>query len=505
MAHAGAVTPAGEPRMNNGNGMSEILMSRLVANAFTMRNRMLDRMMGSLDPRRNYDDECGYPHDNPGPATYQELYDREPIASRVVDVYPRETWIAAPQVYEVEDTDVETPFETAWNELDRALRGGSLYQCEEGSPVWEYLSRADILSGIGHYGVVLLGLSGSDGLEAPAFTPGKAQAARQLLFMRVFPESMAAVSKYDTNPGSPRFGLPEAYNLTFANPSSSGATGGQQQTVHWTRILHIADNLGSSEVFGTPRMQPVLNRLLDLRKVYGGDAEGYWKSCILRIFFESKEGDVDLDIESLKEAFEQSENGTQRMMALLGMSAKTIAPSMTDPTAHISIQLDAICIKLGIPKRVFMGSERGELASTQDSQAWNDRIRARQHGYVTPRIIVPFVDRLIALGVLPAPSEGYSVYWPGLDALSEEEKAKIAKTRMEALGLYVEKNVESVVPLGDALTKVIGFTEDEAESMVEQSLDRMAEEETRAAEVEEEVNARLADERAIQGVAGVVG
>jgi hypothetical protein len=245
-----------------------------------------------------------------------------------------------------------------------------------------------------------------------------------------------------------------------------------------------------------------LNRLLDLRKVYGGDAEGYWKSCILRIFFESKEGDVDLDVESLKDMMENMENGVQRWAALTGLSPKTITPTMTDPTAHISIQLDAICIKLGVPKRVFMGSERGELASTQDSQAWNDRIRARQHGYVTPRIIVPFVDRLIALGVLPAPSEGYSVYWPGLDALSEEEKAKIAKTKMEALGLYVEKNVESVVPLGDALTKVIGFTEDEAESMVEQSMERLAEEETRAAEVEEEVAARVEAETKLMGVVG---
>jgi hypothetical protein len=349
--------------------MSEILMSRLVANAFTMRNRMLDRMMGSIDPRRNYNDDCGYPENDPSPEQYQRFYDREPIASRVVDAFPRETWIANPEVYENEDPEVTTPFEKAWGEVNRSLRGGSLYQCEEGSPIWEYLSRADTLSGIGHFGVLLFGLSGGESLESPAFTldkEGKAvatSAGRRLLFLRVFPETVATVAKYDTNASSPRYGLPETYSLTLANPTDPNSSGGRQQTVHWTRVQHIADNLGSSEVFGTPRMQPVWNRLLDLQKIYGGDAEGYWQSCLPRLFLESKEGDVDIDTDAIKDGFEHMSNTGQRWMALLGMNAKLIAPSMTDPTAHISIQLDAICIKLGIPKRVFMGSERGECRS----------------------------------------------------------------------------------------------------------------------------------------------
>jgi hypothetical protein len=94
------------------------------------------------------------------------------------------------------------------------------------------------------------------------------------------------------------------------------------------------------------------------------------------------------------------------------------------------------------------------------------------------------------------------VYWPGLDALSEEEKAKIAKTRMEALGIYVEKNVASIVPEVDALSKVIGFTEDEAAAMMDDRMEHLAEEETRAAEVEEEVAARVEQETKLMGVVG---
>ena len=47
----------------------------------------------------------------------------------------------------------------------------------------------------------------------------------------------------------------------------------------------------------------------------------------------------------------------------------------------------------------------------QDAQAG---AKERQEGYLTPFVIRPFVDRLIALGVLPTPEEGYIVFWPDL-------------------------------------------------------------------------------------------
>ena len=38
-------------------------------------------------------------------------------------------------------------------------------------------------------------------------------------------------------------------------------------------------NLTSSEIFGVPRMQSVLNAILDIRKIRGAAGEGYWRSC----------------------------------------------------------------------------------------------------------------------------------------------------------------------------------------------------------------------------------
>jgi hypothetical protein len=115
-------------------------------------------------------------------------------------------------------------------------------------------------------------------------------------------------------------------------------------------------------------------------------------------------GDVTIDSDDVRDQIENYINSLQRYLALTGMSAHTLAPQVSDPSSQIDKHLEAICIQLGIPKRVFMGSERGELASSQDDASWNDRLKARQNGYITPRIIVPFIDRLISVGVLPEPN-----------------------------------------------------------------------------------------------------
>jgi hypothetical protein len=65
----------------------------------------------------------------------------------------------------------------------------------------------------------------------------------------------------------------------------------------------------------------------------------------------------------------------------------------------LEAQLDYMAIALGVPKRVFMGSEQGELASSQDSKSWGKRVIKRQNEYLTPMLIRPFIDRLIAMGV----------------------------------------------------------------------------------------------------------
>ncbi len=468
--------------MPNSNGnrygglVDPLMLNELhqVVNAQTTLRSRLSKAME--DPRRSIDDDCGYPKtEQLGPEDYKAAYDREAIATRVVDVLPRETWQSQPTVIEDDDPDKETEFEEGWKAVAQQLQGGeeSWFEGEEGNPIWSYLQRLDEMSGIGMYGVMLLGTDDGKELNMPL----KGKEGRKLLYLRVFDESLAPISTYDDDPKSNRFGQPIQYNLTFNDPreGSRFGMGGASVTrqVHWSRVIHVADNPGTSEIFGVPRMRPVWNRLMDLRKLYGGSAEMYWRGAFPGISFETHPqlgGDVSIDNDDFKDAVEQYSNTLQRYIISMGMSAKVLSPTVSDPTAQINVQIEALCIQLGIPRRIFVGSERGELASSQDERAWISRLVYRRHYHVTPRVIVPFANRLIQIGVLARP-EKYSVVWPELGGLDQSQQATIAVQRTEAMAKYVGGNLEAFITPMDFLTRVLGMESAEAEAMIEATLD----------------------------------
>lgn len=422
-----------------------------------------------MDRRRNLDDECGWPRDEPSAHEYKDLYDRFEIAARVVEIYPKESWQVTPTIYESEDPEVITPFEASWDSLGAQLRGKSWFAEEEGSVIWDYMIRADILSGIGQYGVILLGLG--DG--QPLNTEAKRRDKMPLLYMRAFPESLAPITSWETDKYNRRYGMPHTYQITFNDPkdrqSGLGVTTGTVD-VHWSRIIHIADNLGSSEVLGVPRMRPVLNRLLDIRKLYGGSAEMYWKGAFPGLSIETLPqlgGDVDVDDDAVKDEMEGYFNGLQRYMRLTGMTAKTLTPTVVDPSPQIEKHIEAICIKGGYPVRIFKGSERGELASTQDDDAWNDRLKFRQLTHNTPRVIVPTVDRLIQVGVLPEPKESLKAEWPDLTSKSDNEKAEVGTKRTTAFAQYIAAGGPEYIAPVTYFTLFLGFSDEDALSLAE--------------------------------------
>lgn len=465
--------------VSDSNGRAQQLaMQMLVDNAVMSRRAFFEQ---AQDRRRSIDDECGYPKRGTITAEdYRFFYDRFGIATRVVQVLSDESWLTQPEVFEDEDPETETEFELAWKTLDKQLHGTSWYQDAEGSPVWEHLHRADVLSGIGSYGVLLLGLDDGKELRDPVEGIDESgrkvgnSTGRQLLYLRAFDESLVEIPAYEVDRANPRFGQPTKYNITFNDPreQQSGRAGVDTTTteVHWSRVIHLADNLGSSEIFGAPRQRPVYNHLMDLRKLYGGSAEMYWKGAFPGLFFGTHPEFPEVKVTSAsKDAIEQYQNTLQRYLAIPGVTAESLAPQVVDPTPQINVHLEAICVQLKIPKRILLGSERGELASSQDKGTWNDRLQARQLGYLTPRVIVPFADRLITIGVLPEP-KGYSVVWPDLDSLTEQEQATVAVQRTEALAKYVLGNVNILVPPAEYLTEVLGWSAEKVESILESAM-----------------------------------
>lgn len=480
--------------------MNKEIERLILANAMLTRIR-LHKALGGGGTRKDVYQESDLPDNSLlTPQFYKELYDREGIATRVVRVLPMESWAVQPAVYEDENEETETDFEAALKEIGRNLRGGSLYEGgDNNNPLWELCLRADILSGIGSFGVILLGIDDGLPLSEPAegveergsgvatqnysltYNAKSNNPTRKLLFVRAFDESLVTVARYETNPNSPRYGHPVIYTVTLNDPADVRSGIGLPTAtvnVHWSRIVHIADNLGSSELFGVPRMRPVINQILGIQKISCADPEMHWANAFPGLSLETNPqlgGDVRIDLEALKDMTEDYREGLQRVLFLAGMQAKTLSTTVADPTSHINTQIQLICIQLEIPQRIFMGSERGELASTQDKGTWNERMASRQANYLTPRIITPVIDRLINLGVLPTP-EKYKVWWPSLTTQTEAERYTVAGLKVDLMAKYLQGGVESLYTPMDFLTRIVGETQDDAESILQNAMDAIKEE-----------------------------
>jgi len=448
--------------------VGQIIMSHN-AQASWRRQAILDM----LNPQKDIDFECGYP----GTITiehYKEMYEREGLAERVVRIMPVESWALDPKIMENRQSE-DTTWEKSWIDLERNLN------------LFHYLRRIDELSGIGQFGILLYGLN--DGAKdfltpVPGFNPvtGEVDESKnkglELLYLRPFDQSVVKIKKREENKSSPRYGFPTEYEVLLTNDESDddNQLAGNPLMIHWTRVQHVADNRKVSEFLGVPRMRSVFNRLLDIRKILSGSGEMFWKGAFPGFSLEtdSKNPDVAIDYDSVDDEMEKYANSLQRYIALENLHINQLEIQVADPKPHLDAQIRYIAITLGIPFRVFMGSEQAHLASGQDVKTWNKRVSTRQKEYLTPCLLRPFIDRLMDYGVLER-TEEYLVEWPDLNAPDNKEKADIAKIETETLASYTASGVYQIVPPKEFFTHIMKRTPEEVELLDVASLDYIKE------------------------------
>lgn len=436
------------------------LLEQFMRNATTSRRAGLERLL-NLDKDINY--ECGYPQ-TIDITDYKAMYDREGVGNRVVRLLPSESWAMLPVIEENQDSE-ETEFEKLFKELEKKFH------------LFHYLSRIDILSGIGQFGILLLGINDGKQLYQPVsgINPDTGEKIGdnkyELLYLRPFDESVVTIKTKEENVTSPRYGLPKTYSVAFVD-DSTGATNIATKTIHWTRVLHVADNRDVSEITGIPRQKPVYNRLLDLRKIVAGSGEMFWKGGFPGMALKLGEGaaaPTGDSLTDLRTQIKDYQDGMQRWLSLENIEVQELKPQIADPEPHVKVQIQYICITLGIPYRIFMGSEAAHLASTEDKDTWNKRIKERQENYLSPLLIRLLIDRLIIFGVLPEVEE-YFIQWPDLGAPGEKEVAEIAVRKTEALAKYVAGSVDEMFPPKEFLMMIMGMNGDDANAVIDAAM-----------------------------------
>lgn len=452
---------------NGTNGSLNLNAEDLLAlnRALTVRRSSLAKRAGSqYSGDRDLYDEFGY-NTNPSFDDYLARYHRQGMAQTLVDAPARTSWRGGIDIVDQEDGD--TAFENDLTEVDDAVN------------LYSTMARADRLAGIGQYAVILIGYEGNTDFSQPV----NENAENSIEYVEVYKQGDVRIKNYVQDKFDERYGQPNEYEIDLASQSSSidndsTADIGIGTEVHWSRVIHVpSDPVMEDEVFGTPRMEKVLNRLYDLEKVIGSSAEVWWKNAD-----PGKQINIDEDfsltddaIDDLEQQLEEYDHSLRRWIRTQGADIEQLTAQIESPAETFDTIISDISASTNIPKRRLTGNETGERASEQDERIWHGHISERREDHVEPYLIRPMIDRLVGHGVISGPSnDGYTVEWPGLREQSEQEKADVALAKSKA--------VKNVAPGGDPsmlmarddiLEKVLGIdpsslSEDQAEQLMEE-------------------------------------
>lgn len=378
-------------------------------------------------------------------ADFAFKFQRADIASRIATAYPDATWSNPPEIIDDPDNQDETEFETAVKDLITKFK------------IWHYMSRADVLSQLGRFATMVMGVTNSGDLKE------KRKNNSKVAYLMPYGEVNCKIHSFVNDPTNERFGKPELYEITIVDVASAVAqtstanapNGGRTVQVHHSRVLHFAERLLDNDVYGRSILEPIYNRLEDLEKIVGGSAEVYWMNSRGGLNLNADKDTKLGDPEKLREAAEDYVNQLTRVLRTQGIDVKPIKFETPSPEHQFEAVISLISGSTGIPRRILLGAEAGQVASTQDDDNWFSRVDERRKAHSEPMMVRPMIDFFIETGDLPNPKDGkYIVKWPDLVSTSDEKKADIAVKKAQAISAYVN------APGGDLLVTPKQFVEE---------------------------------------------
>lgn len=336
----------------------------------------LSRLAGMMfDGKRKLYDVFGYPQN----LTYSHLlakYQRQDIASRVVDMPPEEMWAHPPELTEMRGV------KDKWDDFIAK------------SQLWQRIIQADKLLSFGSFAVLWVGMRGNPEVPAPNLSK-----LEDILYVQAYGGDNVKIKSYEDNIQNPRYGQPVVYEVKVGPENQQKTT-----LVHHSRLIHVVDRPLQGLMFGEPRLAQVYNTLDDILKVAGGSAETYWLTGN-----RGMQVDVDKDMqlaagdaEALEDELEEFQHQLRRFIRTRGVKIEPLGSEVADPRGVFETLVAILAGSTSIPQRILTGSEAGQLASEQDRANWSEYIERRRRVFGEPYILRPVLQFLEDRGYLPA-------------------------------------------------------------------------------------------------------
>jgi len=343
-------------------------------------------------------------------SNYWNMYRRFGVAKNVVELPIDTGWSSAPTI--------EGPgrFLTEFEKLDKRVK------------VWNRLKGLDTRQRVGRYAGMFMRVR--DGVKPNQPIESKLSGEASLLEMMPLYESQLEVIESEKDPNSDDFGQPTMLRYRQTVQGSRNEEASDTIDIHPSRVVFASEGADNGWIYGIPALESVYNSLMDLRKVIGGGAEGFYKNAAQSIVFDLKDGASAIAYQDKLDKFndeydEFTRNRSRRSMWTPGMTATTLDSSLVSPKEFFEAALNDVAAGSKIPATILIGKQTGRMASEEDSSQFLSVVQSRRENFML-EMILNVIDWLIRYGILS--SAEYEVIWDDLLARSDEEKLASSKS-----------------------------------------------------------------------------
>lgn len=395
-----------------------LAINEVIANSAVSRAREAMRGGGgAIDAKRsNAWAEYGFPDDITADMLYN-LYRRNGLAHGAVSKVVGTCWETEPWIIEGDKYDEKRP-PTDWEKSAQLALPKNL---------WQRVEEADKRATVCRSSALVLRIRDS----RPHDQPVKAGS----IIEEAVPVWSAAlkVAKWDEDVKSATYGQPLMWEYS---ESSKGGTGKRTVKIHADRVVLFGDT--SADAIGF--LEPAYNAFVSLEKVEGGSGEAFLKNASRQIVT-SFDKDVDLgaiaqtygvSLDELQAKFNQAaldmNRGNDQMLVLQGATATPLVANVPDPRPTHEVNISTVAAALDIPKRLLIGNQQGDMASTEDLKYWMARCQSRRVRSLSSQIGA-MVEKLQRIGIL-SPAV-FTVMWDDLREATAGAKLESAKMMTE--------------------------------------------------------------------------
>ena len=323
--------------------------------------------------------------------------------------------------------------------------------------LWFRLAGLDTRQRVGRYAGALMIVRDGKTLNMPIY---KLNGIGSLVKIVPLYESQLKVLETQNDVMKDDYGMPTMYqySATVGNRNEHTAS---SISIHPSRLVIASEGADDGSIYGISALEAPYNSLMDLRKIIGASAEGFYKNAAQSIVFDLNDAATAKINQTLLDKFNENvddfmRNRSRRSLWTPGMKANVLTSTLTSPVDAFNSALNDTAAASKIPATILIGQQTGRLASGEDSKQFLSTLQSRRVNFQS-EMVRNVLDWFIKYGVLP--SSEYEIEWSDLMAANDEQKLANSQS-MAAINESLFKSGGGLAFTGEEIREAAGYETD---------------------------------------------